>query len=210
MLTTGVLFGTGDVIAQTFFPLHEPEDGKAPGLEGQRTMRAMIYGSCFFAPCGVLWYGRKLPSIKNPFISFQNRMRWNHSRVHAYDTVYRVAMDQLFVPGLVWIPMYNIVMSILAMHERPLEVAFHKLHNNWWNVLTSNWMVWPGFQLVSFFFVPVHLRVIAGNVFSVGWNCFLSYLFNSKLTGHPSPHIFDHVIEFDDEDHDIDDTMFVY
>lgn len=210
MVTTGVLFGIGDAIAQKLFPLnHDHLDEEKPKYNPHRTMRAMIYGSCFFAPCGVLWYGKRLPLIKNPFVSVKSRKTWSKNRVHLYDTLYRVTIDQLFIPGLFWIPMYNIVMSTLSGYENPLEVAFQKLQHNWWNVLTTNWMVWPGFQLVSFFYIPVHLRIVAANICSVGWNCFLSYLYNGKAHGdHQKEEILDHLVDPGEEIEET--TMVVY
>lgn len=196
MISTGVFFGSGDALAQHMFP---HQDAEHQEFNYQRTARAMIYGSCFFAPLGVLWYGRKLPLLKNPFLSAKNRLEWLQKRVHAADILYRVGLDQLFVPALVWIPMYNVVMSTLAMHEHPLDVAADKLRNNWWKVLKANWTVWPIFQVVSFTLIPVHLRIVCANIWSVGWNCFLSFLHNTPGHGKGSGHLIEELVDIEDE-----------
>lgn len=210
MATTGVLFGAGDGLAQLLFPLnHDHLDEEPPKYNFHRTLRAMIYGSCFFAPCGVLWYGKRLPQIKNPFVSAKSRQTWSETKIHTYDTLYRVVVDQLFIPGLIWIPMYNIVMTTLSGHDNPLEVAYEKLQRNWWNVLTTNWMVWPGIQLFSFFYIPVHLRIVAANIGSVGWNCFLSCLYNGKAKGdHNKEKVLDALVDSEEEIEET--TMVVY
>ncbi|EDK39900.2 hypothetical protein PGUG_03998 [Meyerozyma guilliermondii ATCC 6260] len=197
MTSTGIFFGTGDALAQLLFP---HKDGDESEFNFQRTLRAMIYGSCFFAPMGVLWYGRKLPSLKNPFLSATHRQQWSQKKVNAADILYRVGLDQLFVPALVWIPMYNIVMTTLAMHEHPLEVAAEKLRNNWWNVLKANWTVWPIFQLASFTLIPVHLRIVCANVWSVGWNCFLSFAHNTPGHGKGSGHVIEELVDIEDSE----------
>lgn len=194
MTSTGLFFGTGDALAQYLFP-HLDDDK----FHHDRTIRAMIYGSVFFAPLGVLWYGRKLPLLKNPFLSSIHRQRWSAKKVEAYDILYRVGLDQLFVPALVWIPMYNVVMSVLSMHEHPLETAAEKLRNNWWSVLKANWTVWPIFQLMSFTLIPVHFRIVCANIWSVGWNCFLSFVHNTSGHGKGSGHIIEELVDIEDE-----------
>lgn len=208
MVTTGILFGTGDAVAQHFFPHQVPDDPDyVSHYNFQRTLRACIYGSVFFAPCAVMWYGRKLPTIKNPFMSAARRAKMLPKREELGDVVFRVALDQLFVPGLIWIPMYNIVMSALALHEHPLDVAIAKLEKNWWNVLKASWTVWPVFQLFSFIFVPVHLRVLASNFWSIGWNCFLSFVHNTPGHGKGTGHKIEELVDIED---DAEETTMVY
>ena len=73
-------------------------------------------------------------------------------------------------------------MVLLAQHENPFDVISNKLHNNWWTVLQASWTVWPGFQLFNLYFIPVHLRIVALNIWATGWNGFLSFVHNTK--GH--------------------------
>lgn len=86
----------------------------------------------------------------------------------------RVAVDQgVFAPVMV-----GVFLSSMAALEggSPTE----KLDKNYVNALKANYMLWPFVQLVNFKFVPLHHRVLAVNVVSLGWNCYLSYLNNSK------------------------------
>ncbi|KAI5906033.1 Protein SYM1 [Candida parapsilosis] len=182
MVTTGLFFGLGDIIAQSLFPHtitttktdkdgYEVEVTEISEYTPERTMRAMIYGSIFFAPISVLWHGKTLPKMKNPFISMVKRKMMetkSRKRLHFYDTVFRLGVDQLLFPAFVWIPLYNTVMVMLAQHEDPFGVIRNKLENNWWTVLRANWTVWPGFQLVNLYFIPVHLRIVCANVWSTG------------------------------------------
>jgi protein Mpv17 len=200
MVCTGIFFGTGDCVAQYFFPHRDHEHGDiVTGYNWQRTVRAWTYGTFFFAPCAVLWYGKTLPKIKNPFLSAQRRAKMSEKRETMADVVFRVALDQMFVPALVWIPMYNTVMLTLAMHEHPLDVAMDKLNRNWWTVLKANWTVWPAFQLVLFLFIPVHLRVVCANLYSVCWNCFLSFVHNTPGHGKGTDHRIEALVDIEDE-----------
>ncbi|KAG7192663.1 uncharacterized protein KQ657_001443 [Scheffersomyces spartinae] len=209
MVTTGVLFATGDILAQAMFPHVDhldndnPEEHKDTSLwttfHYPRTLRAMIYGSFFFAPISVMWQTRKLPLIKNPFIH-RYRQIWPHSKIHFYDSTWRLSIDQLFMPSLVWIPLYNTVMTVLALHDNPLHLAKEKLENNWWRVLKASWTVWPAFQFANLMWTPVHLRIVAANLWSVGWNCFLSFVHNTKGHGKGSGKKLEELVDIETDD----------
>ncbi|KAK6203117.1 uncharacterized protein RJT21DRAFT_119258 [Scheffersomyces amazonensis] len=224
MITTGVFFGLGDCSAQMLFPHKETltiinekgikEDIEVASYNYARTLRAMIYGSIFFAPISVFWHTKTLPRIKNPFVSAVFRARAmgetgtkTRSRLHMYDTLFRLTIDQLFVPALIWIPLYNTVMITLAMHENPLQLAYEKLQKNWWNVLKASWTVWPGFQLFNLYFIPVHFRIVASNIWSIGWNGFLSFVHNTAGHGKGSGKLFEEIVDIED---DLQEVTMVY
>lgn len=223
MITTGIMFGTGDILAQKMFPpalptedLEENKKRSKLSLNSPvsinsstdittpwnipRTLRAVTYGCLFFAPITVMWQGKILPRITNPFIRNFRRSNMSPRRLHVLDTVFRVSVDQLIMPGLVLIPLYNTIMVFLAMHENPIELIQQKLQNGWWRVLKAGWTVWPGFQLVNMLFVPVHFRIVATNIWSVGWTCFLSFCHNTKGHGKGSGHKFEEIADIQDGD----------
>lgn len=67
------------------------------------------------------------------------------------------------------------VMAILEGND-----VREKLDKNYVTGVKANWMLWPIVQAVNFKFVPLEHRVLVVNVISVGWNCFLSSLNNSR------------------------------
>ncbi|KAK6454520.1 uncharacterized protein RJT20DRAFT_59138 [Scheffersomyces xylosifermentans] len=219
MVTTGLFFGLGDAAAQYMFPHTEvitTTNEKGEVIESSvnlpynfpRTARSMIYGSVFFAPISVVWHGKTLPKIKNPFVNILRRKQMAEDpkltrRLHFYDTIFRLSIDQLIVPGLIWIPLYNTVMVTLALHEHPLELAYEKLQKNWWNVLKASWTVWPVFQLFNLYFIPVHLRIVASNIWSIGWNGFLSFIHNTKGHGKGSGKRLEQVLDIEDDEQEI-------
>ncbi|KAI8928178.1 hypothetical protein BC831DRAFT_548558 [Entophlyctis helioformis] len=81
--TTGTLFGTGDVIAQTAVegtPLHS--------LDTARTSRLALYGGCFAGPVMITWY-----KFLSRTITLQSK---------AASLAVRVALDQLlYAPCLI-------------------------------------------------------------------------------------------------------------
>lgn len=166
MLSTGFLLGCGDFMAQEFFPSKNTKN-----YDYSRTARAIIYGSCIFAPIGDKWYRFLLRiSVLNRFVS-------SGTYKQPIDLVARVAVDQLFFAPIIGIPLYYTVMPLLEL-KTDSRYIWKKLLNNWWHTLRTNWLVWPLFQTLNFSVVPVHLRLTSVNVFSIGWNTYLSYVLN--------------------------------
>lgn len=148
-VTTAFLFGAGDVLAQKV--------GASKDYDFSRTARAVIYGGVVFAPLGDQWY---------KFLA-----RTVIGKTNVTQTAARVVVDQGVFAPFIGIPLYYLAMGL--MEGRSVEDTQQKLSRNWYTTLISNWSVWPIFQAVNFAFVPVAYRLMAVNVVSIGWNCFL-------------------------------------
>lgn len=167
VITTGFLFGAGDVLAQTV----ELRNTKAADTEDAlfdypRLRRAVIFGAFIFAPIGDRWY-RVLNSV---LVSLSK----------VINTAARVSMDQLGFAPFIGIPLYFSAMTAMEGGDNIQEKVQQKLKANWWNTLTANWTVWPAVQTVNFAFVPVQLRLLVVNTISIAWNCYLLMKLNSK------------------------------
>ncbi|KAH3673561.1 hypothetical protein WICMUC_003668 [Wickerhamomyces mucosus] len=166
-LTTGFLFGSGDVFAQLIFP---SQSGKSARYDYGRTIRSVIYGGCIFSFIGDKWY---------KFLS-KNIVASTPTKTN----LLKMTIDQLcFAP--IGIPLYYTMMSILEL--RPIEEIKTKLKDNWWSTLTVNWMVWPFFQFLNFNYIPVRHNLLSVNVFSIFWNTFLSYKNSLSSTSKDLP-----------------------
>lgn len=183
IITTGFLFGSGDYLAQTLYSSSDKYDYK-------RTARAVFYGSIIFAPIGDKWY-KFLHKLNFPFPKAKIPPR----AIKVLNTLTKVGVDQLVFAPFIGIPLYYSVMSILEINNNPLQVAREKLHAHWFHTLKTNWIVWPTFQLFNFALIPVQFRLLAVNVFSIGWNCYLSSILNHK---HNS--IIDKITDYDEEE----------
>lgn len=110
-----------------------------------------------FAPLGDQWY---------KFLA-----RIVVGRTNVAQTAARVAVDQGVFAPFIGIPLYYLAIS--ALEGKNWEQTRTKLEKNWWPTLYTNWSVWPVFQAVNFAFVPVSYRLMAVNVVSIGWNCYM-------------------------------------
>ncbi|CCF56469.1 hypothetical protein KAFR_0B01700 [Kazachstania africana CBS 2517] len=171
-VTTGALFGAGDVSAQFLFPYTEhkgtiesKENHKrkvAWKYDFSRTARAIVYGSLIFSFVGDRWY---------KFLNYKVKLP-NKPSNHYTNLLCRVGVDQLgFAP--ISLPFYFMCMS--AMEGKSFDDAKIKVKTQWWNTLVTNWCVWPLFQAVNFSLIPVQHRLLAVNTISIFWNTFLSF-----------------------------------
>ncbi|SCW02565.1 LAFE_0F09252g1_1 [Lachancea fermentati] len=154
---TGSLFGIGDAVAQIWFP-NSKKDTK---YDVARTVRAVTYGSLIFSFIGDKWF-----KTLNGKVKFKGR-----PNNHWSNLILRVGTDQLFFAPSV-IPFY--FGTITLMEGKSLEDAKVKIQQNWWNILLTNWAVWPLFQVFNFSIVPVQHRLLAVNFVAIFWNTFLS------------------------------------
>lgn len=150
VISAGIVFGLGDFLAQKLFSEESEYNYK-------RTLRSVFFGAVVFAPIGDKWY--KL------LAKFGNRS--------TKDILARVAVDQLVFAPFVGIPLYYSVMTLLE--GKPVSEVPLKLQKTWLPTVLDNWKVWPAFQCFNFWLVPVRYRLLSGNLFGVGWNCYLSF-----------------------------------
>ena len=161
-ITTGALFGIGDVAAQSTLPSNNKETS-FKHFDYKRTLRAVFYGSVIFSPIGNKWY-----------YFLQHKVRWpGKNKTPTLNTLSRVLVDQLcFAP--VGVPFYFGVMTVLESGWNK-EKIFDKINKNTLDTLLTNWCVWPFIQLFNFKYIRIEHRLLTVNVVSIFWNTFLSY-----------------------------------
>ncbi|RAH70169.1 Mpv17/PMP22 family protein [Aspergillus aculeatinus CBS 121060] len=150
-VTSFVLFGSGDVLAQQLvdrrgFDKHDMA----------RTARMALYGGAIFGPAATAWYGilQRHVVLKNPIAT----------------TAARVAADQLlFTPT--HLTCFLSSMAVLEGSD-PIE----KLRSSFVPSYKANLTIWPMVQGVNFAIVPLEYRVLVVNLVSLGWNCLLSLI----------------------------------
>ncbi|KAI1756882.1 hypothetical protein F4782DRAFT_284336 [Xylaria castorea] len=153
-ITTAVLFAVGDITAQQVV-----EKKGFDKHEFGRTGRMFAYGGAVFGPAATTWF-----NVLSKRVVLRNKNA---------EMLARVACDQLlFAPTFI-----GIFLSSMAVLEG--SSPKDKLEKSYWPALETNWVIWPFVQMVNFKFVPLQHRVLAVNVVSIGWNCYLSMV-NSK------------------------------
>ncbi|ODV87839.1 hypothetical protein CANARDRAFT_215735, partial [[Candida] arabinofermentans NRRL YB-2248] len=168
-ISTALLFGSGDSLAQLLFPLNS-NISTLSQFDPIRTIRGMIYGGIIFSPIGWKWYRFLQNRISFP-IKLNAKNNKNHQQ-KLLDTIARVAVDQL-IWAPIGVPLYFTAMTL--MEGEGLNSIKKKLNDKYYETLITNWKVWPTFQLANFYFIPLDLRLFSVNFVSIFWNCYMSY-----------------------------------
>lgn len=182
-VTSGILFGVGDRIAQhierrndaTLDSTSSDDDAVFVDYEAKahaqrdathasalRTARMMVWGGLGFAPIAHTWYNlieRLAPGST------------------ATAVVKKIALDQIFFAPAISTTFYTATQSLEGKSlSEALAVAKEKVPPT----LRVNYMVWPLVHLFTFNFVPLQYRILYINFVSIGWSTFLSQMTNAK------------------------------
>ena len=108
-----------------------------------------------FGPGATQWY--KLLTR----INLQNKYATTAARVLADQCIFASANLCLFLSSMAY-----------------LEGASprKRLNDKYFEALKKNWLLWPPVQTLNFTVVPLEHRVLAVNIVSLGWNCYLSWV----------------------------------
>nr|ODN96142.1 protein SYM1 [Cryptococcus depauperatus CBS 7855] len=156
MISSAVLFATGDAVAQQFI------EKKGKDHDFARTARIVAWGSLIFAPAVTVWFRtlERLP-IKS---------RWPA-------TFARVGLDQFaFAPCVLSGKCFFTAMTF--MEGKNFEAAKTKWRESFVPTLQANWMLFIPFQILNML-IPLQYRLLAINAVNIPWNAFLS-LQNAK------------------------------
>uniref|UniRef100_K3WKW1 Uncharacterized protein n=1 Tax=Globisporangium ultimum (strain ATCC 200006 / CBS 805.95 / DAOM BR144) TaxID=431595 RepID=K3WKW1_GLOUD len=179
-VTSGILFGVGDRIAQTIevrqqqaqdaerefvdFEVVQERDGLMSVESATRTMRMMIWGGIGFAPIAHTWY------------NFIERFAPGST---AMAVTKKIAMDQILFAPAISTTFYTATQSL---EGKSLQDAFQVAKDKVPPTLRVNYMVWPLVHVFTFNFVPLQYRILYINFVSIGWSTFLSQMTNSADT----------------------------
>lgn len=149
---TCILMGTGDFIAQAMM-----EGRSATKYDGPRTIRFLGVGLLVAGPGMHWWYSHLDRFIKG------NRKTM---------TAKKVLWDQLFFLP-VYLGAFVGLMGILRREKLP-EIREH-LEKDYWPMLKTSYAVWPAVQVMNFYLIPNHHRVLVINIVGLFWNTYLSW-----------------------------------
>ncbi|PWZ00153.1 protein SYM1 [Testicularia cyperi] len=150
-LTGGVLFATGDTIAQQLV------ERRGRRHDIGRTVRLSLYGGCVFSPIASIWFSRVLEKVQ-----FSSKYA---------NIATKVALDQTIASPALTAVFFSVTS---LMNGASVEEAKQKVKDNWWPTLKTAWCVWIPVQTVNMAVVPPSQRLLFVNVVSIFWNTFLS------------------------------------
>ncbi|ORX96404.1 hypothetical protein K493DRAFT_281961 [Basidiobolus meristosporus CBS 931.73] len=151
-VSTATIVALGDIACQKLIE-------KKPQLDRARTLRMLIHGGLIMGPALSFWH---------PFLERLVKIRQPHIAL-----ICRVAIDQaVFAPSVVG--MFFISQGLLSGCS--LVEVQERLNTGYRTALFNSWKLWPISNLIIFYLFPLHYRFLMGNIISLGWNTYLSFL----------------------------------
>ncbi|KAK1941726.1 Protein SYM1 [Phytophthora citrophthora] len=172
-VTSAVLFGLGDRIAQRLEKSRRPkdeemeDDGALVSKSTARTMRMMIWGSVIFAP------------IVHTWVHFIERTVGSHGKV--------VVFKKVLLDAFVFAPSINTLFftSTQMMQGKSVSQGVDFAVDRIPQTLKANYMIWPLANVVNYSYVPLHYRILFINCVNLVWTTVLSTISSRSMVRLP-------------------------
>lgn len=183
-IQTGTLMGAGDLIAQTLIEKKSFRD-----VDYARTLKFSSIGFCFgvsslfiilFKLVLICLYNLTLYSLffQGPAL----RIWYGLLNKHVGSSGKTVALKKVFIDQAVFAPtfLFFLLVAVGAMQGKSWESIQDDIQTNYFDILKTNYYVWPWVQIVNFYYVPLHYQVLLVQGIALFWNTYLSYKTNRK------------------------------
>jgi len=157
-MEVGGLMILGDVICQTYV--------EKKALKEVDTYRALKFGAI-----GAVYVG---PIISTWYRFLERAIVFKSAGLQA---VGKMAVDQIFLAPTF---LYSFLWINGLTSFKPVDEVKREAHKNYFDILITNYKVWPFVQVFNFWVVPLRYRVIFVQVIAIFWNTYLSYMLNRK------------------------------
>ncbi|KAL3282233.1 hypothetical protein HHI36_005428 [Cryptolaemus montrouzieri] len=149
---TGVLMGTGDMIAQGFI-----EGRSLKNLDTKRTITFCGLGTCLVGPTLVTWYKTLSIIVKGSSKAV---------------VLKKVALDQLcFSPT--FIGCFLCTLGFVQGYD--FQQIKQNVSKNYKDILLTNYQIWPLVQLGNFYLTPLHYQTLVVQGVAICWNTYISW-----------------------------------
>ncbi|KAG6453645.1 hypothetical protein O3G_MSEX008252 [Manduca sexta] len=156
-IQAGTLMGAGDITSQTLF-----EDNSFKHVDYKRSLKFASIGFFIGGPTLRMWYG-----VLNRHVGSQGKI---------------VAVKKVLVDQLLFAPSFLGMILVCAgtMQGKTWDKVKSDVQANYFDVLQTNYYIWPWVQLVNFYFVPLQYQVLLVQTVALFWNTYLAWKTNRK------------------------------
>lgn len=155
-ITSGVLFGLGDMIAQFIVP---EDSGK---LNWKRVARASIFGSLLLGPLAHLHFNFLDWLVVKRLALTGNGMPFAKMFVDQF-TYWAISINTLYL------------FSLPKLEGKTNKEAWGNVEERIWPTMKANWTLWPIAQIINFKLIPVAHQLNFVLIVSLGWASYLSW-----------------------------------
>eukprot|EP00118_Oscarella_pearsei_P008732 m.46517 g.46517 ORF g.46517 m.46517 type:complete len:234 (+) comp33701_c1_seq5:393-1094(+) len=161
-ITSGILFGLGDVIAQFLI------GGSAAEFDYKRAGRAAVFGFAILGPLAHLHFNFLDYLVVKRFAVRASLMPFAKVFIEQF-TYWAISINMIYH------------FSIAVMEGGGVEGGVERVKDKIIPTMKANYMLWPAVQIVNFKLVPLAHQLNFVLIVSLGWAAYLSLL-GSKNT----------------------------
>lgn len=163
----GIISAVGDTLCQVFIEKKSPEEHSF-----KRTLRQSAVSCLYGAPLGHTWFGSVLPKLVAPFTQKPSRV------------IASVILDNTLLAAFS-ISTGVFLLELLKTHS--VETSVYNVQNKFTTIFKNSMKYWCVVSTINHTFVPVHLKVLVGNISGIAWQIYMSYMVNAEHEYTPIP-----------------------
>jgi hypothetical protein len=86
-----------------------------------------------------------------------------------------VVIAKVIIDQFIFSPPYNALYFLIIglLEDRSLAEIGRKIRRELWGVMKTNWIVWTPANIISYYAIPLELRVLWGNLVGIIWTAIL-------------------------------------
>ncbi|KAL4507039.1 hypothetical protein ABPG72_001832 [Tetrahymena utriculariae] len=178
ILSTGFLFGAGDLLTQQIDRYYERKEHEGDSnyqvnpINKMRIAHMCLYGLTFMGPFSYVWYTHALPKIAPITIEACKSQLFK-----------KIAIDQVVGSGIQY-SSFLVAMTLLG--GQSISENSKKIKEDFVQCCISDVFVWPWVQFLNFRYVPIHMQALYVNFVSVFWNAYISAIHHTPVVEKPS------------------------
>jgi len=94
-----------------------------------------------------------------------------------------IPLKRVLIDQIVFAPPFcaTIIFNLKVMEGYSLRDSWIHLREKYWSIYKRSIQFWPCVQLVNFYLVPLHFRVLIVQIAALFWNTFLSFKTQAQL-----------------------------
>jgi protein Mpv17 len=181
---SGILWGSGDIAAQSLEPEHSrlshsstcgTTTATAANIDWQRVAIQSMYASILWAPFGHYWYRSLDWSAKQAATILAKRTAW--PRKHAI-LMSKVAMEAVLLHPIALLAYFTCIGTMNGESTRDIG---RRLHNDFLPTVCLEIALWTPLDVANFVFVPVRHQLLVVNCGCFLESVGLSYIHRNGL-----------------------------
>jgi len=128
-----------------------------------RTLRQSTVASLYGAPIGHMWFGALLPAIISP-------LKAKPARVIASVILDNTLFSAFSISTGVFLLEY--------LKSGSVETSVNNVKDKFLTIISNSMKFWCIVSTLNHTFMPVHLKVLVGNICGIVWQVYMSYMVN--------------------------------